>query len=67
MIWLFKLLKEKTANQTAAERLTKMMEEAEELKEQVEEKLLQLFGTPIVISQPKHLPRPEYYCRIQAS
>lgn len=44
-----------------------MMEEAEELKEQVEEKLLQLFGTPIVISQPKHLPRPEYYCRIQAS
>ncbi|XP_062418892.1 laminin subunit beta-4 isoform X2 [Pungitius pungitius] len=51
MIRLFELLKQKTSNQTAAERLTKLMEEAEKIKEQVEERLLQLFDMEEKIQQ----------------
>jgi len=45
---LFELLKKKRSNQSAedeaGERVRKMMEEAEKIKEQVEDKLLQLQG-----------------------
>ncbi|KAM8891532.1 laminin subunit beta-4 isoform 2-T2 [Spinachia spinachia] len=48
---LFELLKQKTSNQTTAERLTKLMEEAVKMKGQVEYKLQQLIDMEETIQQ----------------